>query len=81
MSLQYFHRTSCTHALRVPGDVQKVSRLQTLTSIVRIQPSPDFIYVVVLRNEMCDVFTVRRGFNLINSHLKLLFYSILGACT
>lgn len=60
MSLQYFYRMPCTHALSVPADVQKVSGLQTLTSNVRIQPSPDFIYGVVLRNDVCDAFTVRR---------------------
>lgn len=75
MSLQYFYRMPCTHALRVPADVQKVSRLQTLTSHERIQPGPDFIYVVVLGNDMRDAFTARR---LIQSdyHLKWL-YSIL----
>lgn len=58
MFLQYFNRMSCTHALCVPADVQNVSRLQT--SNMRIQPSPDFINAVILRNNMCDTFTARR---------------------
>lgn len=57
MSVQYFHRLSCAHALRKPGDVQEVNRS---LAAVRVQPLPDLRGAVVFRYDVCDTLTATR---------------------
>lgn len=58
MSVQYLHRMSRLHALCVPADVQQVSRCST--SELRVEPRPDLSATVVLRDDVCDTFTVKK---------------------
>lgn len=59
MSMCYLHRMTSTHALCVPADVQEVNS-KALTPSLRLQPRPDLSATVILRNNMCDAFTVEK---------------------